>query len=117
MYGVLRVQLSRIDKLLLELVDQGLIAYFFEATMTRDYQDEFTPILAPQFHQISELDELYSPPPGDGYVDVFPEDAAEWLIGAFVLNHVISPSTFNMAEVINSIINFLQKNPVNVVLG
>ena len=110
------VQLSRVNKLLSELVVQGVIACLFEATMAQDYQDEFTPILAQQFHQISELDKLYSPPPDDGYVDVFFEDAGEWLIGTLALNRVISPFAFDMAEVMDSIINFLQENPVNVML-
>lgn len=72
------------NHLLLELVDQGLIlnARFVEVDAVHINLDP-----THRFHRISELDKLYSPQPGDGYVDIFFEDAGEWLI----LNHAISP--------------------------
>lgn len=110
-------QLLRVDHLLTQLVDQDLIARFVEEETAREYQDEFIHTLPDEFHQIPAIEELYGPPHADGYVDVFFEDAGEWLIGALALNRTLCPSAFNIDQVVDGIIGFLQENPVDLMLG
>lgn len=107
----------RVGWLLLKSVDQGLIARFIEAVTAQDYQDEFVPDLTRKFNQIPEIADLYHPPVINGYIDIFFEDAAHWLIGALALNRTISPSTFDIDTVVDTIVCFLRENPVDVILN
>lgn len=44
----------------------------------------------------------------------FFEDAAEWLIRSLAMNRKISPLTFDIDEVVDAIVGYLQENQVDV---
>lgn len=71
-----------------------------------------------ELHHIPEVEELYGPKLSDGYVDFFFffffEDAAEWLIRSLAMNRKISPLTFDIDEVVDAIVGYLQENQVDV---
>ncbi|ODM22965.1 hypothetical protein SI65_00554 [Aspergillus cristatus] len=106
--------MSRTMELLPELVEQDFIASFIDQDTARHYEDDFILTLIEELHHIPEVEELYGPKLSDGYVDLFFEDAAEWLIRSLAMNRKISPLTFDIDEVVDAIVRFLQENQVDV---